>query len=204
VNNISRLFLKRTKAGSLEEVDELQFTPSGIVGAVSRPPLRQVLITAASELSDLSLSAGDLLENIVIVLPGLHALPSGSVLKIGAAAVRLTFHCEPCRNVATKASTKKLLHRRGALGCFLNSGLMKTGDQVSISTKTLEAIPYNPGERIRWYLNKIHRPIAARDLLYEVGLPNGYARALPAIMRKLEIASGRITFKNQAEIRKSR
>jgi hypothetical protein len=88
-----------------------------------------------------------------------------------------------------------LLHRRGVLGKFLNDGVIERGDDVSLTGRNEEHIPYESKERIAWFLAKRTQPISTSELLFEVGLPSGYARALPAILRKLPlIPEDRVVF----------
>src|SRR5947209_5380901 len=97
---ILHLLNKPGRYKPLVEVDELVVSTTGILGSVSSLPIRQVLIVPQNTLDHFRLSPGDLRENLVIDDSGmepLHSLPSGTVLKIGEALVRLTVHCEPCR-----------------------------------------------------------------------------------------------------------
>ena len=96
---VTCLFVKRAHGARLEPVAELDVSPQGIAGSARCSPLRQVLITSRSVTEECGLQAGDLRENIVVDCPGFYDLPSGTVVRIGAALVRLTFHCEPCKKI---------------------------------------------------------------------------------------------------------
>jgi hypothetical protein len=184
--SVLHLFRKRAGASGPEPEARLRFSASGLEGSKSYSPLRQVLITAASDIHELGYLPGELHENVVIDFPRLQDLASGSVLAIGDALIRLTFHCEPCSIIQKPGrSLKPLIHRRGVLGKYLNEGVLHIGDSVSISERKAEFIPYESRERIAWFLERHKEPIRAADLLFEVGLPSAYARALPAILRKL-------------------
>lgn len=125
------------------------------------------------------------MENVIIEFDGLHDLPSGTTLEIGEARIRLTFHCEPCGRVAGKVKPSAVLHQRGYLGAFLNTGSLSVGDEVVVAGREHEAIPYQIPERLEWFLRNRAEPVSVRDCLFEVGLSNSYARALPALLRKV-------------------
>jgi hypothetical protein len=201
----SVLHLFQKTAGSLrvERKARLRFSPAGLEGSKPYSPLRQVLITAASDLADLHYQPGELHENIVVDFPRLQDLASGSVLQIGEALVQLTFHCEPCSIIQKPGrSLKPLIHRRGVLGKFLNTGVIEIGNEVSTTARREEYIPYDTKERIEWFLQKQKRPISAANLLFEVGLPSGYVRALPAILQKMpSIPSDRVVFASSGKRR---
>jgi MOSC domain-containing protein YiiM len=115
----------------------------------------------------------------------LHDLPSGTILRIGDALIRLTFHCEPCKPVLKYVLLKDILHKRGVLGQFLNSGQMRIGDRLLITSACAEGIPYDIKKRIRWYMARQLKPVTASKLIFDLGLHSSYARALPAILRKM-------------------
>ncbi len=193
--SVLSLYRKVPGGSHLEPVEHLAFTPEGLADSKTYSPLRQVLIVAASDASELGYLPGELHENIVADFPRLQDLASGSVLAIGEARIRLTFHCEPCATVRKLGSLTPLMHRRGVLGQFLNAGTIRCGDSVRVTQGVEEPVPYEPAARIAWYLAKRSEPISASRLLFEVGLPRGYARALPAILRKLPfIPAERVVF----------
>lgn len=55
---------------------------------------------------------GDLRENIMVDCDDLYDLPSGTVVKIGQALLRLTFHCEPCRKILKLIDFDRIEQRR--------------------------------------------------------------------------------------------
>jgi MOSC domain-containing protein YiiM len=143
------------------------------------------------------LDPGDLKENIVVDFADLYELPSGSILRIGEAVVRVTFHCELCKKVLKRAQWSDLLHKRGVFGQFLNRGRISIGDRLVVMPSRAEIIPYDAKERIRWYLARQREPVMASRLIFEVGLPSSYARALPAILRKMpEVDRRAVIFKS--------
>lgn len=181
---VIQLFVKTKRGAPLVPANNLEFTPNGIVGGVPCQPLRQVLFLPKSTLDEFLLAPGDIRENIIVDDPGLHKLPSGSVIFAGPARIRLTFHCEPCHRVSPFVKPKRLLHKRGYLGRFLDSGKVSIGDELTVSVKS-DPIPYNIKDRVSWFLEQRSSPILARDLLWEVGLSTTYARSLPNLLRSL-------------------
>jgi hypothetical protein len=181
---VTNLYVKRAHGKPLQPVTELNVSPRGIAGGVRCSPLRQVLITSRSIAADCGLRAGDLRENIMIDWDRFYHLPSGSVVRIGAALVRLTFHCEPCKKIMHLVDFDRILHKRGYLGCFLSSGRIAIGDPVEPTGEMLEPIPYALKDRIRWFLAKQNGGLAATDLVHALGLPASYARALPRLLDK--------------------
>jgi MOSC domain-containing protein YiiM len=182
--SVTDLFIKRAHGTRVDNVTELVFSPQGIAGGVRCSPLRQVLITSRPVSAAFDLAPGDLMENIVVNDEGFYDLPSGSVVRIGDAMIRLTFHCEPCKKILHLVSLDEIMHKRGFLGCFLNSGTIAVGDPVAVTGERLEAIPYAVKDRIRWFFGKQNAALAALDLVHALGLPSSYARALPRMVEK--------------------
>jgi MOSC domain-containing protein YiiM len=182
---VTRLFVKRAHGAPMEAAGALAFSPQGLAAGVGCSPLRQVLITARSVTAECGLAPGDLRENIEVDRDDLYDLSSGSVIRIGEALVRLTFHCEPCKKILHLVSFDEIAHRRGYLGCFLNSGMIALGDAVMVTEQTLEAIPYAVKERIRWFLGKRNAALGAMDIVHGLGLPSSYARAIPRLVANL-------------------
>ena len=184
---VTSLFIKRAHGKPMEQVAGLAVSPRGIAGGVSSSPLRQVLITSRSVSAEHGLKDGDLRENIVVDFDGFYDLPSGTVIRIGAALVRLTFHCEPCKKILHLVAFDQIVHKRGFLGCFLNIGEIRPGDAIAVTGEKLEAIPYAVKDRIRWFVGKQNAALAAIDLAHGLGLPSSYARAIPRFVEKLAI-----------------
>ena len=157
--------------------------PNGIEGNVYCLPLRQVLIVPTQSLTEFNLKRGDLREYIVVDGFDLHKLESGTVIQIGSVRIRLTFHCEPCRKLADIVSLKKITHKRGILGNFLNNGVIKVGDAVVVGDTSFDAIPYRIDDRIKWYLDKQDKPVPVSKLAFDIGLSNSYCRAIPNLVR---------------------
>jgi hypothetical protein len=181
---VTNLFVKRAHGKKLEPVESFDFDESGIVRGVSCSPLRQVLITSEPVTIECGLNAGDLRENIVVDADELYELPSGTVVAIGAARIRLTFHCEPCKALRKVIEPSRIVHKRGVLGRFLNSGTVSIGDGFSITEEKYEAIPYKVTDRMRWLLCNDEISLAGADLVHALGLPSSYARAMPRVLQK--------------------
>ena len=173
------LFVKDGYSNPMRSVKAFGVAPNGIEGQVYCQPLRQVLIVSTQLLTEFNLNAGDLRENIVLDGLDLHKLESGTVIQIGSVRIRLTFHCEPCRKIANIVSLRKITHKRGVLGSFLNNGIIKVGNPVLVSDKRFDAIPYRIADRIKWYLDKQDKPVPVSKLAFDIGLSNSYCRTTP-------------------------
>ena len=182
---VTSLFVKRAHGTPMEPVSALAFDPRGLGAGVRCSPLRQVLITARSVTAECGLAPGDLRENIEVDLDDLYDLPSGSVLGVGEALIRLTFHCEPCKKIMHLVSFDDIVHKRGYLGCFLNSGTIAPGDPVTVTEQKLESIPYAVKDRLRWFLGKQNAVLGAMDIVHGLGLPASYERAMPRLVANL-------------------
>ncbi|MBO0753560.1 MAG: hypothetical protein J2P53_15680, partial [Bradyrhizobiaceae bacterium] len=86
---VTDLFVKRAHREGMERVSGLEFGPEGIATGVPCSPLRQVLITSRTVTQECGLVPGDLRENVVVDMDGFYDLPSGVVVRIGQALVRL-------------------------------------------------------------------------------------------------------------------
>lgn len=181
---VTNLYVKPKHRAALDEVAAFAFDRSGIHTGVACAPFRQVLIASRPLLADCGLKPGDLRENVLVDDERLYELPSGTVLRIGQALIRLTFHCEPCKQILKLVDFDRIVHRRGVFGCFLNEGSIAVGDRLSVTAQKFEEIPYAVGERIRWFLSKQRAPLAALNLIHEIGLPTSYARAMPRLLAK--------------------
>jgi MOSC domain-containing protein YiiM len=158
---------------------------SGIAGSVPCAPFRQALITSRSVTAELGLQPGDLRENIVVDCDDLYELPSGSVVKIGQALLRLTFHCEPCKKILKLIEFDRVVHRRGVFGTFLNHAKIAVGNEFVITDQRFEEIPYALNERIRWFLKKHGGRGAALDLVHTLGLPASSGRFMPRLLARV-------------------
>jgi MOSC domain-containing protein YiiM len=187
---VTNLFIKRRHGVPLEPKAMIEFNERGISSNINCAPLRQVLIASQSVTAACGLKPGDLRENIVVDFDGLYELPSGTVVKIGEALLRLTFHCEPCKKILKLVELDRILHKRGVLGSFVNSGKIAIGDKFSVTEQTFEPIPYAVKDRIRWLLKKQDAPSAAIDLVHAIGLPSSCAKVVPKFLQKFLVDGG--------------
>jgi MOSC domain-containing protein len=182
---VTELFIKRLHDAPLQPPDTIACGPHGIAGNVPCAPFRQALIASRFVTAELGLNPGDLRENIVVNCDDLYDLPSGTVVKIGEALLRLTFHCEPCKKVLQLIEFDRILHRRGVFGMFLNNARIALGDEFAVTQQRFEEIPYPINERIRWFLKKHGGRGAALDLVHALGLPASSGRIMPRLLAKL-------------------
>jgi MOSC domain-containing protein YiiM len=181
---VIQLLVKGRHGGAMSPLEAFAYDQSGIRGGVSCAPFRQVLIASQSVTSEIGLRPGDLRENIIIDCKDLYDLPSGTVVQIGTARIRLTFHCEPCKQITRLISFDRILHRRGVFGTFLNSGSIGVGDEFAVTPERYEAIPYAARDRIHWFLQNQNVPGAASDLIHKIGLPASYSRFINRFLQK--------------------
>jgi MOSC domain-containing protein YiiM len=181
---VTNLSIKRKHGAALENVTTFAFDKDGISGGVACAPFRQVLIASRPILAECGLKPGDLRENILLEDDGLYDLSSGTVVRIGQALIRLTFHCEPCKKILKLIAFDRIVHRRGVFGCFLNAGTISLGDKLIVTEQKFEPIPYAVKERIQWFLSKGNGAAAAGQLIEAIGLPSSYARAMPRLLEK--------------------
>ena len=160
-------------------------SPRGIAGNAACAPFRQALIVSRAVTAELGLKPGALRENIVVDCDDLYDLPSGTVVQIGQARLRLTFHCEPCKKILHLIEFDRALHRRGVFGMFLNDARIALGDEFAVTEQRFEEIPYAISERIRWFLKKHGARGAALDLVHTLGLPASSGRTMPRLLAKL-------------------
>jgi hypothetical protein len=182
---VTELFIKRRHDVPLQPMTRIACSPRGIAGGVPCAPFRQALIASRSVTFELGLNPGDLRENIVVDCDDLHDLPSGAVVKVGQALLRLTFHCEPCEKILKLIEFDRIVHRRGVFGMFLNDARIALGDEFVVTQQRFEEIPYAINERIRWFLKKHGGRGAALDLVHALGLPSSSGRIMPRLLAKL-------------------
>jgi hypothetical protein len=181
---IQHLLIKSLRGAALTAVETMHLTESGILGQTPSSPIRQVLLLAKSTLDEFNLHPGQLRENIVIDMPDLYSLPSGSVIAIGQVELRLTVLCEPCHVIGDIINPKKILYKRGYLASVAKVGSIHKHDKIGVELSRFESIPYAIHERIAWYLSKVDSQVSATDLIYALGFTKSLCRALPSIIKK--------------------
>lgn len=182
---VTELFIKLAHGAPMQSAAAIVCSPRGIAGSVPVAPFRQALIASLAVTAELGLKPGDLRENIAVDCDDLYDLPSGTVVTIGKARLRLTFHCEPCRKILKLIEFDRILHRRGVFGMFLNDAPIALGDEFAVTDQRFEEIPYAINERIRWFLKKHGARTAALDLVHALGLPASSGRTMPRLVAKL-------------------
>ncbi|MBD2451266.1 MOSC domain-containing protein [Nostoc sp. FACHB-152] len=111
----------------MKQVEEFSLIKGhGIEGDINANPIspRQVLVVRDEDISDLGIPPGELRENILISGIQPENFTPGSLVSFDSgAAIRLTFHCEPCKRIAHLVDSLKILQaKRGILGVVINSG----------------------------------------------------------------------------------
>ena len=93
---------------------------------------RQVLLMAEENCDAFGLSPGEVRENIVTRGLDLQALPAGTRLEIGTAALEITKDCEPCSFIdgLRPGLRARMVGRRGMLSRVLRSGEIRVGDAI--------------------------------------------------------------------------
>ena len=182
---IGKLFLKSSSSEQMLEQTTISGNSNGLTGQVSCHNFRQILILNTATLRSFAIQPGELRENVLVDFDELYDLPSGTEIEIGTLKVRLTFHCEPCKKVAHLASPKALVHQRGYLGTILNFGIASIGDSLSLIGKMHEAVPYEPFDRVKWFLDKTEQQVTAIELTSAIALRRTYCRVLPRYLKRL-------------------
>lgn len=197
---VEQLFIKPSEQDFfMTPTERLITSPDGIYDHVKCHNWRQILILPRSTLNEFGLHPGQLKENLIVNENfDIHSLLSGSVVKVGSAKIRLTFHCEPCSKIKNIVSTRKVTFKRGYLGQFLNEGVIEYGDKIEVLDEKCEYIPYSLADRIKWYLDRLEGQIMVSDLALEIGLSKSYCRAIPNIIRNRDdIDKSKIIYKNK-------
>lgn len=118
---------------------------------------RQILIVNSEDLDGLSISPGELRENIVLNLHNSAAFKPGAKISFpNGAQIRLTFYCEPCKQVAHLVDSLKLIQqKRGILGVVTRDGIISVDERVKIEPDYFPALSEKPYERFLELLKKI-------------------------------------------------
>jgi MOSC domain-containing protein YiiM len=184
--SIVNLFIKLKRSSRMTEEQELRLKAgAGIdrdIHANSISP-RQILIVRQEDLQDLSINPGELSENMVISGVDGDRFTPGAMLKFDrGAAIRLTFHCEPCKRVAHLVkSLKQIETKRGILGVVINDGVLTSGDRFELQPHVFPALSDLPYERFLNFLTKIPmgKVVTYKQIIIGIGVSDGYFRAIP-------------------------
>ncbi|MGF1939532.1 MAG: MGMT family protein [Nostoc sp. ChiQUE02] len=163
----------------------------GDINADSISP-RQVLIVRSEDIVDLSIQPGELRENIVVTGIELENFIPGSLLNFeSGAAIRLTFHCEPCKRVAHLVeSLKSIQVKRGILGVVIKSGKIQVGNNLQVQANKFPALSENPYKRFLNFIIKIPsgKVVTYKQIIKGIGVDNSYLRAMPTYLKKTSAA----------------
>jgi alkylated DNA nucleotide flippase Atl1 len=189
--SIEHLFLKSRRGAAVTEQEKLSLTAGdGIdrdIHANSISP-RQVLIVRREDLVDRNILPGALGENIVITGADVDCFIPGAVIKFDrGVAIRLTFHCEPCKQIAhLVTSLKSIAKQRGILGVVIGGGSIVTGDRFEIQPHIFPALSDVPYERFLDFLTRVPagKVVTYRQIIDGIGVFPGYFRALPKYLEK--------------------
>ncbi|MEH2006455.1 MGMT family protein [Nostoc sp.] len=166
----------------------------GIEGDINADPIspRQVLIVRYEDIFDLSIKPGELRENIVVTGIEFDNFIPGSLLTFeSGAAIRLTFHCEPCKRIAHLVeSLKSIQGKRGILGVVIKSGKIKVGSNFQIKADKFPALSESPYERFLNFIIKIPsgKVVTYKQIIKGIGVDNSYLRAIPTYLKKTSAA----------------
>ena len=99
---------------------------------VKRGGSRQVLLMSEENCDAFGLAPGEVRENIVTRGLDLQALPAGTRLEIGTAALEITKDCEPCVFIdrLRPGLRAQMVRRRGMLARVVRSGDIHIGDPI--------------------------------------------------------------------------
>ncbi|MEA5569252.1 MGMT family protein [Anabaena sp. UHCC 0399] len=188
---ISHLYIKPEHKSIMKEVEEFSLKEGhGIEGDVNANPIspRQLLVVRCEDISELGIPPGELRENIVIAgIQPKNFVPGSLISFDNGAAIRLTFHCEPCKRIAHLVDSLKILHaKRGILGVVINSGTICIGDNVHIETNKFSALSENPYERFLNFILKVPagKVVTYKQIIQAIGVDNSYLRAIPIYLKK--------------------
>ncbi|MEH2247975.1 MGMT family protein [Nostoc sp.] len=167
----------------------------GIEGDINADPIspRQVLIVRYEDILDLSINPGELRENIVVKGREFDNFIPGTLLNFeSGAAIRLTFHCEPCKRIAHLVeSLKGIQGKRGILGVVIKSGKIQVGSNFQVQANKFPALSENPYERFLNFIIKIPsgKVVTYKQIIKGIGVNNSYLRAIPTYLKKTSAAN---------------
>lgn len=193
--SITHLFTKVKPGSTMVELKTLNLKVGhGIQGDINADPIspRQVLIVRYEDILDLSIKPGELRENIVVTGIEFENFIPGSLLTFeSGAAIRLTFHCEPCKRIAHLVeSLNSIQGKRGILGVVIKSGKIQVGSTFQFQANKFPALSENPYERFLNFIIKIPsgKVVTYKQIIKGMGVDNSYLRAIPTYLKKTSAA----------------
>ncbi|MCC5657164.1 MGMT family protein [Nostoc sp. XA010] len=193
--SITHLFAKAKPGSAMVELKTLNLKVGhGIEGDINADPIspRQVLIVKYEDILDLSIKPGELRENIVVTGIEFNNFIPGSLLTFeSGAAIRLTFHCESCKQIAHLVeSLKSIQGKRGILGVVIKSGKIQVGSNFQVQANKFPALSENPYNRFLNFIIKIPigKVVTYKQIIKGIGVDNSYLRAIPTYLKKASAA----------------
>lgn len=189
--SITHLFTKAKPGSAMVELKTLNLKVGhGIEGDINADPIspRQVLIVKYEDILDLSIKPGELRENIVVTgIEFNNFIPASLLTFESGAAIRLTFHCEPCKQIAHLVeSLKSIQGKRGILGVVIKSGKIQVGSNFQVQANKFPALSENPYNRFLNFIIKIPtgKVVTYKEIIKGMGVDNSYLRAIPTYLKK--------------------
>lgn len=190
------LFVKTRHGAPMEQADTLTLVAGlGIVDDINAHRLspRQILVTAASELDALALPPGALRENLVIShdTPG-DFQPGSALTGAGGVEIRLTMHCEPCKQLLPLVGDLAgMIGRRGILGVVVVGGQLRRGDALALVPSRYPALPESVYQKFLDFVPTIPRGSVVRysDVALAIGADHSFVRAIPGYIKR-SLATG--------------
>ncbi|MEH2436737.1 MAG: MGMT family protein [Nostoc sp.] len=193
--SITHLFTKAKPGSAMVELKTLNLKVGhGIEGDINADPIspRQVLIVSYEDILNLSIKPGELRENIVVTGIEFDNFISGSLVTFeSGAAIRLTFHCEPCKRIAHLVeSLKSIQGKRGILGVVIKSGKIQVGSSFQVQANKFPALSENPYQRFLNFIIKIPtgKVVTYKQIIKGIGVDNSYLRVIPTYLKKTSAA----------------
>ncbi|MCC5653531.1 MGMT family protein [Nostoc sp. XA013] len=193
--SIMHLFTKVKPSSAMVELKTLNLKVGhGIEGDINADPIspRQVLIVRYEDILDLSIKPGELRENILVAGIEFENFIPGSLLNFeSGAAIRLTFYCEPCKQIAHLVkSLKSIQGKRGILGVVIKSGQIQVDSNFQVQANKFPALSENPYKRFLNFIIKIPngKVVTYKQIIKGIGVDNSYLRAIPTYLKKTSAA----------------
>lgn len=189
---ILHLFIKHKHNVAMKKVEELNLKVGhGIEGDVNANLIspRQVLVVRYEDGVDFAIPPGELRENIVVAgIKPENFTPGSAITFDSGAAIRLTFHCEPCKRISHLVnSLKHIQGKRGILGVIIKSGSVCIGNNVQIQTDKFTALSEKSYERFLNFIVKVPqgKVVTYKKIIEAIGVDNSYLRAIPIYLKKI-------------------
>lgn len=189
--SILHLFTKQKHGSPMVEVQTLNLISShGIEGDINANSIspRQVLVVRYEDIVELAILPGELQENIVI--QGVHSenfVPGSLINFASGAAIRLTFHCEPCKRISHLVESLKIIRgKRGILGVIIRTGAIQVGDNFQLESNRFPPLSENAYERFLSFITRIPhgKVVTYKQIIQAIGVDNSYMRVIPTYIKK--------------------